>query len=77
MPETKRVMVSVPENLLAELDGLASLDRCNRSQIIREAMQLYLAERRRYVLREQMKKGYQEMAEINLTLALENYEGEV
>lgn len=76
MPGVKRVMVSVPEHLLEELDGLASLERCNRSQIIREAMQLYLAEKRRWTLREQMRKGYQEMAEINLTLALENYEGE-
>ena len=72
----KRIMISLPESLLKEVDGLASLEKRNRSEFIREAMKLYIAERKRRGMREQMKKGYQEMASINLSLAMENYEVE-
>ncbi|KKM08692.1 CopG family transcriptional regulator [Clostridiales bacterium PH28_bin88] len=69
-------MISLPENLLEEVDGLAVKEKRNRSEFIREAMKLYIAERKRFTIREQMKKGYQEMAQINLALALEHYDGE-
>ena len=74
MPGVKRIMISLPESLLEEVDGLASLEKRNRSEFIREAMRLYILERKRRTIREQMKKGYQEMAQINLSLAKENYE---
>ncbi|WP_366922920.1 ribbon-helix-helix protein, CopG family [Metallumcola ferriviriculae] len=76
MPGVRRIMISLPENLLEEVDGFASLEKRNRSEFIREAMKLYISERKRKTLREQMKKGYQEMADINLSLAVENYEVE-
>ncbi len=69
-------MISIPENLLKEVDGLATREKRNRSEFIREAMKLYISEHNRRSIREQMKKGYQEMAQINLGLALENYEAE-
>ncbi len=72
MSQVKRIMISVPDTLLAEVDGIAAADRLNRSEFIREAMKLYIAERKRRLLREQMKKGYMEMAKINLSLALEH-----
>lgn len=74
MSGVKRIMISIPESLLKEVDGLASMEKRNRSEFIREAMRLYISERKRRTLREQMKKGYQEMANINLALALESYE---
>jgi CopG family transcriptional regulator/antitoxin EndoAI len=67
-------MISIPESLLKEVDGLVSLEKRNRSEFIREAMRLYISERKRRTVREQMKKGYQEMAQINLALAMESYE---
>ena len=76
MPGVKRIMISLPESLLEEVDGLAMLEKRNRSEFIREAMKLYIAERKRRTIREQMKAGYQEMARINLLLAEENYEVE-
>jgi len=76
VPGVKRIMISLPESLLEEVDGLASLEKRNRSEFIREAMKLYINERKKRIMREQMKKGYQEMAEINLSLAKENYEAE-
>ncbi|MDN5347108.1 MAG: CopG family transcriptional regulator / antitoxin EndoAI [Clostridia bacterium] len=76
MPGVKRIMISLPENLLAEVDDWANSEKRNRSEFIREAMKLYIAERQRRRLREEMKRGYQEMAQINLALAVENYEVE-
>lgn len=73
MAEVKRIMISLPDNLLREVDGIAAAERLNRSEFIREAMKLYIQERRRRTIREQMKKGYIEMARINLTLAGENF----
>lgn len=73
MTEVKRIMISLPDSLLAEVDGIAATDRLNRSEFIREAMRFYITERRRRLLREQMKKGYLEMANINLTLAIEHH----
>lgn len=66
-------MISLPDNLLAEVDGIVAAEQLNRSELIREAMKLYIAERKRRLLREQMKKGYLEMAKINLALAMEQY----
>lgn len=73
MSGVKRIMISIPESLLEEVDGLVSLEKRNRSEFIREAMRLYISERKRRSIREQMKKGYQEMAQINLALAMESY----
>ena len=71
MVETKRIMISLPQNLLQEVDGVAATEKRSRSEFIREAMKLYLQERNKQQIREQMRKGYQEMAGINLSLAQE------
>jgi len=71
MPESKRIMISLPSNLLQEVDGIVALEKGNRSEFIREAMRLYLEERKRRELREKLKRGYQEMASLNLALAEE------
>jgi CopG family transcriptional regulator/antitoxin EndoAI len=76
VPNLKRIMISVPDNLLEEFDGLVDLEKKNRSEFIREAMKFYLAHRRRRVIYEQMKKGYQEMARINLAIARESFGAE-
>ena len=71
MPNLKRIMISVPDQLLQEFDGIVNVENKNRSEFIREAMKFYIIERRRRILQEQMKKGYQEMAHINLSIARE------
>jgi len=48
----------------------------NRSELIREAMRFYLEEKKKSRLREQMRRGYLEMAQINLALAQEAYQYE-
>lgn len=64
-------MISIPSSLLQEVDGIIATEKRNRSEFVREAMRMYIEERKRRVIREVMKRGYQEMAIINLTLAEE------
>ncbi len=67
----RRVVVGFPEEILKDMDDLICDNNQCRSDIIREACSFYIEERRRAILREQMKAGYQEMAEINRVLAEE------
>lgn len=71
MTRMKRVVVVLPEDVLEDLDLLAAGTCGRRSEIIREACIRYLDELKRIKLREQMKLGYQEMAELNVFLAEE------
>ncbi len=69
MAELKKILISLPDNLLKEVDQIVNVDKINRSEFIREAMKLYIKERRKVEMRDLMKKGYMEMAEINMRLA--------
>lgn len=71
MSKMKRVVVGLPEDVLEDLDLLASGICGRRSELIREACIRYLDEMKRIKLREQMKLGYQEMGELNVLLAEE------
>ncbi|MDD2421682.1 MAG: ribbon-helix-helix protein, CopG family [Heliobacteriaceae bacterium] len=77
MPDLKRIQVSLPQSLLSELDRILLTENMNRSQLIREAVNLYMVEHKRKVLRDQMRQGYIEMARINLELAMEGFAAEV
>ena len=76
MSETKRIMISLPDNLLDEVDGIVATEERTRSEFIREAMRLYLQDRKKRQIRESMQKGYIEMARLNLNLANEALEAE-
>lgn len=65
-------MISLPDSLLEEVDGFVQRDSGNRSKFIREAMKLYLKEKKRQEIRDKMRTGYLEMSEINLELAAES-----
>ncbi|QXM05313.1 CopG family ribbon-helix-helix protein [Crassaminicella indica] len=69
MAESKRIMISLPNTLLEEVDNIVAIEKRNRSEFIREAMKLYIRERRKIQIRESMKKGYREMGAMNLTLS--------
>ncbi len=73
---TKRIMISLPDQLLREVDGIVELEKSNRSELIRQAMRLYLGERKKRTLRESMQRGYMEMAKINLHIASEAFQAE-
>lgn len=70
MAENKKIVVSLPEGLLEEFDKVVDCkSNKNRNQFIREAVILYINERKKLNMRELMKKGYQEMGDINSELA--------
>jgi len=69
LAELKKIIISLPDSLLKEVDKFVSIEKTNRSEFVREAMKLYIKERRKNEMRDKMKKGYQEMAEINIKLA--------
>lgn len=69
MAEIKRIMISLPDSLLTEMDGFVREKGKSRSEFIREAVKRYMEEHRRMELRERMKEGYRKMAAINLALA--------
>lgn len=69
MSQLKKVLITVPDTLLEQVDLIASKEQTNRSEFVREAMRRYIEEKKKAELREEMKKGYQEMAELNLRLA--------
>jgi len=66
LPEVKHIMISVPDNLLREVDGLAREESKDRSEFVREAMKMYINERKRFRRREKMKVGYKVSGEINI-----------
>lgn len=74
--DTKRIMISLPHHLLEEVDGLVEREQSNRNEFIRQAMKLYLRERKKRQIRETMQKGYMEMANINLNIASEAFQAE-
>lgn len=69
MAQYKKIMISLPDNLLEEIDNMALSEKTNRSILVGEAMKFYIREKGKIELREKMKKGYEGMAEINLKLA--------
>lgn len=65
MAQLKKILVSLEEDLLEEVDEQVRKSSMNRSEFIREAMKLYLDERHKIEIREKMKTGYEQMAAIN------------
>jgi CopG family transcriptional regulator/antitoxin EndoAI len=69
-------MISLPDHLLQELDSLVDLQHGNRSEMIREAMNMYIHEHKKRYFREMMTRGYAEMGNINLMMASEAFAAE-
>lgn len=69
MPQYKKVLISLPDALLSEVDEYIESQQINRSEFVRLAMKGFLREQQLNSIRESLKKGYQEMGDINLSLA--------
>ena len=70
---TREILVQLPQNLLMELDGYVEEDNVNRNELLYRATKMYLHERKKRKLRDDMKRGYIEMATINLSIASEAF----
>jgi CopG family transcriptional regulator/antitoxin EndoAI len=69
-------MISLPEQLLQEVDTLVAQEQSSRSEFIRQAMKLFILERKKRHIRETMQEGYQAMARINLGISSEAFQAE-
>ena len=69
MAESRKILISLPESLLREVDSIVNMEKTNRSEFVRRTIQLYIGERRKIEVRDRLIKGYQEMAEINIKLS--------
>jgi CopG family transcriptional regulator/antitoxin EndoAI len=74
MAQAKRIMVSLPDSLLQEVDGIVRREQGNRSAFVREAMLLLIRERHRLAELEKWRSGYEKMAVINRKLAEDGLE---
>lgn len=69
MAQAKRIMVSLPDSLLQEVDGIVRRETGNRSAFVREAMSLLIEERQRQERFERCCVGYQRSGRLNRQLA--------
>lgn len=69
MSSSKRLVVNLSESLYNEFNSTLEKDCKKRSEFIRDAIILYIEEKKRLSFIEAMKKGYSEMAQINLEMA--------
>jgi CopG family transcriptional regulator/antitoxin EndoAI len=69
LAQFKRIQVSLPESLISDMDSLVEKCNSDRSKIVVAAMKHYLKQRKKISFKADLRKGYQEMAEINLCLA--------
>ena len=76
LSQLKKILISLPDSLLCEVDVFVDGNNINRSEFIREAMKLYLKEKRRITIRERLKTGYLEMSSVNALIAEECVEAD-
>ena len=70
MSDTTKIIIHLPENLVAEVDDVVAVEQQDRGEFIREAIRNALKQHyKRAGFVEQMRQGYMEMATINLSIA--------
>lgn len=74
MSDKKRMVVYIPEQLLEQVDGVAEREHETRSEVVREALRLYVTEQKKSEIRTMMQQGYLEMARLNLRIASEAFQ---
>lgn len=70
---TTEIVVRLPQALVTELDGIVKQENGSRSDFIYQATKMYIRERKKRQIREAMRRGYMEMAKINLSIASEAF----
>ncbi|HIF3884244.1 TPA: CopG family transcriptional regulator [Listeria monocytogenes] len=73
LEKEKRMIISVEltQEMIQELDVVVEKEKMGRSEVIMEATQQFLQEKRARELRDEMERGYAEMATINFAIACE------
>ncbi|ECB9719199.1 CopG family ribbon-helix-helix protein [Listeria monocytogenes] len=73
LEKENRIIISVEltQEMIQELDVVVEKEKMGRSEVIMEATQQFLQEKRARELRDEMERGYAEMATINFAIACE------
>ncbi|SKA87155.1 CopG family transcriptional regulator / antitoxin EndoAI [Clostridium sp. USBA 49] len=69
MAGSKKLVVNLNETLYNEFNKALEEDCKKRSEFIRDAIIVYIEEKKRLSLMDSMRKGYMEMAQLNLEIA--------
>ena len=69
MSGSKRIVVNLSEKVFDDFNAALEKDSKKKSEFIREAIILYIKERKKFDISSQMQKGYTEMAELNLEIS--------
>ncbi|OHW62080.1 hypothetical protein EUAN_15280 [Andreesenia angusta] len=77
MAETKKIELEFKNGLIDELEEAAHNEDIQKGKFVREAMKLYLRERRRIKMTEAMKSGYLEMSHINRKLSEDGFSQDI
>ena len=77
MSISKKSVVNLSETLLKEFNKTLQKDSKKRSVFFREAIILYIEEKKRLNYIDRMKQGYLEMAELNLKIANMGFEKDI
>lgn len=73
---TQEILVNLPQSLLLEMDGFIKQENVNRDELIYQATKMFYVKGKKRHIRESMRRGYMEMAKINLTIASESFQAE-
>ncbi|EJG4230373.1 TPA_asm: CopG family transcriptional regulator [Listeria monocytogenes] len=65
------ISVELTQEMIQELDVVVEKEKMGRSEVIMEATQQFLQEKKARELRDEMERGYAEMATINFAIACE------
>nr|WP_239079464.1 CopG family ribbon-helix-helix protein [Listeria seeligeri] len=65
------ISVELTQEMVQKLDVVVEKEKMGRSEVIMEATQQFLQEKRARELRDEMERGYAEMATINFAIACE------
>lgn len=68
---TNEMKIRLPEALMSEIERVAEQDKVTRNELIYRATKTYIRERNIRQNRESMRRGYMEMAKINLNISSE------
>ena len=69
MSTSKKLVINISKTLYTEFNKTLKKDYKKRSESFREAIILYIEEKKRLSYIDEMKQGYLEMAELNLEIA--------
>jgi len=72
----RRITVHLPGSLISDMDAVARREKRSRGEIVRRAVAEWLRDRNGRLSAESLKRGYQEMAGINLMIASEAFHAE-